>query len=557
MSSMHDDKYSYNLAFFWETTFSFEFGRRPPHNFFSPLTLTALRKSDGGLRPIAVGSVFRRLATKVALKSHTAELGQQLRPVQLGYGTAGGCEAAVHASRRFMESMSGEEALVKIDMKNAFNTVRRDSFLRVVRERAPGLYRLLWQAYSEPTPLYYGTVRIQSATGLQQGDPCGPVVFSLNIDAAAREVKSAFNMWYLDDGSIGGNTDTVFRDLEQLIPALSARGLVVNPAKCEILLPESCTEHQKRTTVEHLHQLIPGAAVVGQFEARMLGAPMTDTAAECVMAEKQRDLERMVDRLQHVDSHSAFYLLRSCLWIPKLQYILRAAPVYRRLDLLQPLDETPRAATCSITNVSFSHGSWTQAILPTRYGGLGLRRTQDLALPSYAASFHHCMQLVVTMLPGTLHASLSAEREVVVTDWRNTAESVEPPAGDAARSQRAWDSVLADKVRSRLLSDSNQLEQARLLAAATPESGAWLHALPSASLGTLLDPPTLRVAIALRVGAEVCQPHRCRCGSPADGLGHLALTCRLSAGRHPCHTALNDVIRRALQTVAQWVREPV
>ena len=516
---------------------------------FFGATLTALRKSDGGLRPIAVGSVFRRLTTKVALKSLASELGQQLRPVQLGYGTAGGCEAAVHSSRQFVGNMSGEDALVKIDMQNAFNTVRRDSFLRVVRERAPGLYRLLWQAYHEPTPLYYGKVKIQSATGLQQGDPCGPAVFSLAIDAAARKSKSAFNMWYLDDGSIGGNIDVICGDLEQLIPALSAAGLVINPAKCEIILPKSCTMHQKRTAVERLHKFIPGAAVVEEFEARMLGAPMTDTAAESVVAEKQRDLERMVDRLQHVDAHSAFYLLRNCLWIPKLQYILRAAPVYRRLDLLQPLDETLRAAVCSITNVNFNHNSWTQAVLPTRYGGLGLRLIQDLALPSYAASLHHCMQLVVTMLPGTMHTSLSAEREVTVTDWRNAADSAEPPAGDAARVQRAWDSVLADKVRSHLLSVSNQLGQARLLAAATPESGAWLHALPSASLGTLLDPPTLRVAVALRVGAEVCQPHRCRCGSPADGLGHHALTCRLSAGRHPRHTALNDVIKRALQTV--------
>ena len=152
------------------------------------------------------------------------------------------------------------------------------------------------------------------------------------------------------------------------------------------------------------------------------------------------------------------------------------------------------------------------------------------------------------MLSRTLHANLSAEQEVAVTDWKNAAEPAEPPAGDAARSQRAWDSVLADKIRSRLLSVANQLNRARLLAAGTAESGAWLHALPSASLGTLLDPSTLRVAVALRVGAEVCQPHRCRCGSFADSLGHHALTCRLSAGRHPRHTALNDVIKRSLQT---------
>ena len=515
---------------------------------FFGATLTALRKSDGGLRPIAVGCVYRRLATKVALKSLSSDIGEQLRPAQLGYGTSGGCEAAVHSSRQFIENMSEEQVFVKIDMKNAFNTIRRDTFLQAVRERVPGLYRLLWQAYSRPTPLYFGTVRIQSATGLQQGDPCGPAVFSLGIDAAVREVQSAFNMWYLDDGSIGGSVDTICRDLHQLIPALSAKGLLVNPAKCEIFLSSASTEHQKLTIVERLHKLIPGAAVVGNSEARMLGAPLADTAAEQVMAEKKEDLERMVDRLQHIDAHSAFYLLRNCLWIPKLQYILRAAPVYRRPDLFRPLDETLRAATCSITNVSFSYDSWAQAVLPTRYGGLGLRRIEDLALPSYVASLHHCMQLVVTMLPGALHAGLFAEREMTLTDWKRAAESSELPAGDAARSQRAWDSVLADKQRSGLLSSANQRDQARLLAAGMAESGAWLHALPSTSLGTLLDPPTLRVAVALRVGANVCQPHRCRCGSPADSLGHHALTCRLSAGRHPRHTALNDVIRRALHT---------
>ena len=83
--------------------------------------------------------------------------------------------------------MSGDKALVKIDMKNAFNAIRRDSCLRVVRERAPSLYRLLWQAYSELTPLFYGTFKIQSANGLQQGDPCGLGVFLLAIDAAAKK----------------------------------------------------------------------------------------------------------------------------------------------------------------------------------------------------------------------------------------------------------------------------------------------------------------------------------------------------------------------------------
>ena len=57
-------------------------------------SLVALRKPDGGIRPIAIGTTYRRLATKLALWPLREQLGDQLRPLQLGYGTAGGCEAA-------------------------------------------------------------------------------------------------------------------------------------------------------------------------------------------------------------------------------------------------------------------------------------------------------------------------------------------------------------------------------------------------------------------------------------------------------------------------------
>ena len=60
---------------------------------------------------------------------------------------------------------------------------------------------------------------------------------------------------------------------------------------------------------------------------------------------------------------------------------------------------------------------------------------------------------------------------------------------------------------------------ARLLATAQRESGSWLNALPVSSLGTLLDSESFRVAIALRVGADVCVPHFSRCGGRMDSRG--------------------------------------
>ena len=123
----------------------------------------------------------------------------------MGYSTKGGGESAAHAARRYIEDAQHRQIVFKIDMVNAFNSLRRDVFLAAARERARsgGLYRLLWQAYSKSTTLIYRISNLESATGIQQGDPFGPDQFSLGIDSIASRVDNEFNVWYLDDGTIG------------------------------------------------------------------------------------------------------------------------------------------------------------------------------------------------------------------------------------------------------------------------------------------------------------------------------------------------------------------
>ena len=108
-------------------------GKMPQHarDLLFAANLTALRKKDGGIRPIAVGNVFRRLASKIAAKRVIPELRRQLPPVQLSIGVSGGWEAAAHAVRAFVQSpvVPGNNVLVKLDIKYAFNTVRRDHVL--------------------------------------------------------------------------------------------------------------------------------------------------------------------------------------------------------------------------------------------------------------------------------------------------------------------------------------------------------------------------------------------------------------------------------------------
>ena len=94
--------------------------------------LIGLDKKDGGIRPIAIGYVWRRLAAKCANSYAITRLASRFSPTQLGVGVKGGCEAAVHASRRFVEGMVDGSVFVKLDFRNAFNCLRRDALLESV-----------------------------------------------------------------------------------------------------------------------------------------------------------------------------------------------------------------------------------------------------------------------------------------------------------------------------------------------------------------------------------------------------------------------------------------
>ena len=167
--------------------------------------LTALREKDGGTRPITVGTVFRRLASKVGCADIAPSLARRLSPTQIGVGIHGASEAAVHAIRRYVidhiesDKSRQNRLIVKLDLKNAFSTVLRDHLLRVRSERAPPIARLAHLACSSPSTVLASDHPICSATGNQQGDPLDPDLVANAVDDVASSLSSEINIWYLDD----------------------------------------------------------------------------------------------------------------------------------------------------------------------------------------------------------------------------------------------------------------------------------------------------------------------------------------------------------------------
>ena len=523
---------------------------------FYGASLCALMKKDGGIRPIAVGCTLRRLATKVGARPLSSEIGDHLRPVQLGFSTKGGCEAAAHAVRRYLNEATHRRVIFKVDMANAFNSLRRDVFLAAARERAQGAYRLLWQAYAEPTTLFYGESNLVSATGIQQGDPFGPALFSLGVDRLVRRVDAELNVWYLDDGTFGDSPEKVISNVRRLVDDLREVGLEVNQRKCELVILNHTREDKLRTE-RAFRALLPEVKIVAGSASSLLGAPLSDEGVSEVVQERCEDLERLVARLKLIENHQAFALLKSCFSLPKLQYVLRASPAYKAGEDLARFDRTLAMALSAVANVRLEGDSLVQVGLPVRLGGLGIRMAKDIALPAFISSLHSALNLVQDILRNVpLGDGVELSEAVGAWEAMNVGTALNADA-DRGR-QRTWDEPQSESAMASLLERSDQTSRARILAARCRESGLWLHALPSSSLGTLLDPESFRIAIALRVGAPVCEPHTCRCGRQMDARGLHALSCKYSAGRYPRHAALNDVIKRALQSAGlPSVLEPV
>ncbi|XP_069358665.1 uncharacterized protein [Maniola hyperantus] len=422
--------------------------------------------------------------------------------------------------------------------------------LSEIQKQISEILEYMWQCYGSPSKLMYGENVLDSAVGCQQGDPLGPAIFSLTINPIISNLNSKFNLWYLDDGSLGGNASSVLQDLDILIKKFSEIGLSLNFSKCQVYIPDSVPLNEKTILINSLNSLIPNISTISKKDLTLLGAPIFDDAFSSLLNSKLDNFNKFSHRLLDINPHMALYILRLCLFAPKFMYLLRCSPFWKYPSLISVLDVSLKDTLGKILNLQFDDRTWTQASLPVKYGGLGIRSISSIALPAFLSSASGSITLISQIL------NLTSPTDVVVESLAEAklAWSASWPGKDypiAVECQGLWDKPRVILTHADLVAQcTSATDKARILAVSEKESGHWLHALPSHSLGTILDQTALRVAVCLRLGIKVCEPHYCPCGSPVDRFGHHGLSCIRSAGRLYRHGAINDIVRRALATAS-------
>jgi hypothetical protein len=504
------------------------------HIFFGG-RLIALNKKSGGIRPIAIGCTWRRLAAKCANAFACGKLGSMFSPRQVGVAVKGGCEAAVHATRRYIEHMSPDHVVVKLDFSNAFNCLDRAHMLEQVAQVIPEIHKFCCLSYDQPSTLQFGDYTISSEVGVQQGDPLGGLLFCIGIHPILSATTSELTIGYMDDVTLGGSIANVEADVELFRSQGSKIGLVLNADKCEVITHQSASS-----------AFLPHFSRMDSTNACLLGAPLLHgQALKAALEEKSEVLRRAVSRLRSLPSHDALVLLRSSFSAPRLMHILRCSPCHGH-PTLTAFDDLLRNGVSYITNSQLSDIQWIQASLPIRDGGLGIRRATSLALPAFLASAASTAALQTLILG--LHV---VDPDVTVEAARQTWSDMynaDVPAGINVNMQQSWDIPIRHlDMTSVLVAATTAEDRARLLAVKSPHASDWLFALPISSCGLRLDDEAVRVAVGLRLGLQLCQTHQCPCGTIVDTRGLHGLSCRRSSGRAARHQQLNDLVYRALR----------
>ena len=193
-------------------------------------------------RPIAAGEFLRRLVAKCLCSTHKETALGLFLGLQFGVAVPSGGERIIHRMRAALAQHDGDPDWVtlKVDLRNAFNAVSRARALELVHEHCPDMYAWVAWCYQEHTHLVFHDDVIMSAEGVQQGDPLGPLIFSLVVHELVLLIQGEcpeldLHAWYLDDGVIAGPSAVVRRALSIIAQHGPERGLHLNLGKCELI----------------------------------------------------------------------------------------------------------------------------------------------------------------------------------------------------------------------------------------------------------------------------------------------------------------------------------
>ena len=404
--------------------------------------LVPIGKPSGGLRPIAVGDVLRRLAGKLLMDVIMAKTTEYLQPEQVGVQVPNAAETAARKIRLWAEDAKPDEVLLQVDMCNAFGTVDRQEMLAEVKNHCPCLFPYAAAFCRNANILLGDGYSLDSTRGVQQGDVLGPALFAIALQPVIERLRDGgleLNIWYLDDGLLVGNVNAVKAALTLLKEHLPWRGLELNLSKCRLIGPGAAQP-------DPVFDGIPRSSLDEGMV--VLGVPVGNPDfMERFVNDVVTKLTNMAARIELLKNNVAkFLLLRACFGVCRINHLLRSLPLRHGQSLAEKASVIVRKALESILGSPTPDLCFLLACLPVRKGGMGLQDPMLVLGPAFLSS-NFGFASSQSELPERFWRELSAAWTTILEKLRlnpstlaaiEGAQSLEPDDIDPAWTKQKW-----------------------------------------------------------------------------------------------------------------------
>ena len=537
----------------------------PPESMeaFTAARLIPLAKTSG-VRPIAVGEVFRRVIGKAIIQVINRDVRDVIFPYQLCVGIPSGCEVALHAMDQTFHQTNTEGVLC-VDAENAFNSLNRQAALHNVPRLCPALGQVFCNTYQAPIRLFAaGGGEIASKEGTSQGDPLAMAIYAVAtipmIKAIAEECPSTSTLWYADDDAAAGTIAELKRYWESLLDLGPGFGYHPNSSKTVLLTkPDHLQAAQRAFAGTGIEIVDSGVKYLG-------GTIGSNTFAERQLVahtEKWKGDIIKCAEFAKTQPHAAYAITVRSLTSQWL-YAMRVIKCENKAGLLRELDRV----VCSnllpeLCGLRLGPESPLRKLLsvPARHGGIAIPIGEAMAEAEedwsrrITAPLAHLVTGVSSSPPRDTQPDLldtntqsSAEPtpieqlQIALSDSRAAASQVRKEKGDLYSTTTA---DIADQLSppQQLLTDI----------AGEKSVSSWLTTAPRTSLGTVLRKTDFKDAVCVRYDLPLPGlPPTCVCSAPMSATH--AMTC--PAGGYPTarHNEVRDVICGIMKEVAADVQ---
>ena len=197
-------------------------------------------------------------------------------------------------------------------------------------------------------------------------------------------------------------------------------------------------------------------------------------------------------------------------------HVLRCSPYFDH-HLLQKHDTVLREGLSAIVNIHMSDIHWLQASIAVKSGGLGIRRAVSLSITRLLASAVATSDLQSAILSRGIQV-VDKEVELTRSLWCSLT-TTSTPVNTPSNLPKSLGCLMVVRDCHTLLDNAtSDIDKAGLLAEKADHGSEWIFALPISACGLRISNEAVGIAIGLRLGLNICEPHY-PCGGVVDAKG--------------------------------------